>query len=153
MSRAFQNTIIKLHFITYFPSYGAWKLQYRRRYPYTHAHLRVYPHCLTYAHAHKIESNPSQLNDSNFLFFFFHIAFSFNFFTLVGFFKSFFKMAAYSSNEIVDIILVLDEARRNYCRAERLYRNRYSFRRHPHAMQIRRILLREHRRIWEIASI
>jgi len=34
----------------------------------------------------------------------------FNFFTLVGFFKAFFEMAAYSSNEIVDIIFVLDEA-------------------------------------------
>jgi len=30
---------------------------------------------------------------------FFHIAFSFNFFTLVGFFKTFFKMAIYSSND------------------------------------------------------
>jgi len=28
----------------------------------------------------------------------------------VGFFKAFFKMIAYSLNEIVDIILVLDEA-------------------------------------------
>jgi len=56
-------------------------------------------------------------------------------------------MAAYSSNEIIDIILVLDEAGRNYCKAERLYLNRYLFRRHPNAMQIRRILLREHRRI------
>jgi len=36
----------------------------------------------------------------------------------MGFFKAFFKMAAYSSNEIVDIILMLDEAGRNYCRAE-----------------------------------
>jgi len=54
-------------------------------------------------------------------------------------------MAAYSSNEIVDIILVLDEAG-NYCKAERLYRNRYPFRRHPNAMQIR-ILLQERRRI------
>ena len=42
---------------------------------------------------------------------------------------------------------MLGEAGRNYCRAERLYRNRYSFRRHPDAMQIRRILLRERRRI------
>jgi len=29
-------------------------------------------------------------------------------------------MAAYNSNEIVDIILVLGKAERNYCRAERL---------------------------------
>ncbi|KYN14611.1 hypothetical protein ALC57_13185 [Trachymyrmex cornetzi] len=43
-------------------------------------------------------------------------------------------MAAYSSNEIVDIILVLGEAKQNYCKAERLYRNRYPFRRHPNAM-------------------
>jgi len=59
-------------------------------------------------------------------------------------------MAAYSSNEIVDIsliILVLGKAGQNYCRAERLYRNRYPFRQHPNALQIRRILLREHRRI------
>jgi len=56
-------------------------------------------------------------------------------------------MAAYSSNEIVDIILVLGEAGRNYCKAEGLYRNRYPFRRYPNAMQIRRILLRERRRI------
>jgi len=42
---------------------------------------------------------------------------------------------------------VLSETERNYCRAERLYRNRYLFRRHPSAMQIRRILLRECRRI------
>jgi len=58
-------------------------------------------------------------------------------------------MAAYSSTEIVDIILVLDEAERNYCRAERLYGNRYPFRRHSNAMQIRRILLRERRRIYK----
>ena len=38
-------------------------------------------------------------------------------------------MAVYSSNKIVDIIFVLGEAGRNYCRAERLYRNRYPFRR------------------------
>jgi len=56
-------------------------------------------------------------------------------------------MAAYSSNKIVDIILVLDEAGQNYCKAKRLYCNRYPFRRHPNAMQIRRILLRERRRI------
>jgi len=56
-------------------------------------------------------------------------------------------MAAYSSNEIVDIILVLGETGRNYCKAEGLYRNRYPFRRYPNAMQIRRILLRERRRI------
>jgi len=31
----------------------------------------------------------------------------------MDFFKAFFKIAAYSSNEIVDIILVLDEAGRN----------------------------------------
>jgi len=36
----------------------------------------------------------------------------------VGFFKAFFKMAAHNSIEIVDIILVLDEAGRNYCKAE-----------------------------------
>jgi len=90
--------------------------------------------------ARNCESNPSQLNDSTVLFS--RIAFSFKFFTLVGFFKAFFKMAAYSSNEIVDIILVLSEAGQNYCRAKRLYRNRYPFRRYPNAMQIRRILLR-----------
>jgi len=56
-------------------------------------------------------------------------------------------MAAYSSNEVVDIIFVFGEAERNYCRAERFYHNKYSFRRHPNAMQIRRILLRERRRI------
>ena len=45
----------------------------------------------------------------NFFLFFVYI-FSFNFFTLLGFFKAFFiKLAAYSSNEIVDIILVLGE--------------------------------------------
>jgi len=26
----------------------------------------IYPHCLTYAYTHGIESNPSQLNDSQF---------------------------------------------------------------------------------------
>jgi len=51
------------------------------------------------------------------------------------------------TNEIVDIILVLGEARRNYCRAQKLHRNRYPFKRLPNAMQIRRILLRERRRI------
>jgi len=80
-------------------------------YPCTHAHMSgiltrvrtvIYSHCLTYAHAHGIESNPSQLNDSTFRLF--HIALSFNFITLVSFFKVIFKMAAYSSN--VDIILV-----------------------------------------------
>jgi len=46
-------------------------------------------------------------------------------------------MIAYSdSNEIVDIIFVLDEIGRNYCRVEKLYRNRYPFR-HPNAMQIK----------------
>jgi len=63
----------------------------------------IYPH-LTYTHAHEIESNPSQLNDSTFL------PFSFNFFTLVALFKAFFKIAAYSSNEIIDTILMLGEA-------------------------------------------
>jgi len=48
-------------------------------------------------------------------------------------------MAAYSSNEIVDIIPVLGEAGQNYCREERLYHNRYLFRRHLNAMQMRRI--------------
>ena len=56
-------------------------------------------------------------------------------------------MAAYSSNEIVDIIFVLGEAERNYCRAEKLYRNIYPFRRHPNTMKIRRILLQERRKI------
>jgi len=42
---------------------------------------------------------------------------------------------------------VLCEAGRNYCRVERLYRNRYPFRRHLNAMQIRKILLRERRKI------
>jgi len=37
----------------------------------------------------------------------------------MGFFKAFFKMAAYSSNEIIDIIFVLGEAGRNYCRAQK----------------------------------
>ena len=32
-------------------------------------------------------------------------------------------MATYSSNEIIDIIFVFDEAERNYCRTEILYRN------------------------------
>jgi len=104
----------------------------------------IYPHCLTYAHAHGI-LNLIFPNWTIQLFSFFHIAFSFNFFTLVGFFTAFFKMAAYSSNEIVDIILVLGEAERNYW-TERLYRNKYPFRRHPNAMQIRRILLRERKR-------
>jgi len=45
----------------------------------------------------------------------------------VDFFKAFVKMAAYL------IILVFGEVRWNYCRAERLYRNRYPFRRHPNA--------------------
>jgi len=46
-----------------------------------------------------------------------------------------------------DMILVLGEAGQNYCRAERLYRNRYPFRWHPNATQIKRILLRKRRRI------
>jgi len=33
-------------------------------------------------------------------------------------------MAVHSSNEIVNIILVLGEAGRNYCKVKRLYRNR-----------------------------
>jgi len=33
-------------------------------------------------------------------------------------------MAAYSSNEVIDIILVLGEVGRNYFKAETLYRNR-----------------------------
>jgi len=33
-------------------------------------------------------------------------------------------MIAYNSNEIVNIIHMLGEAGLNYCRAERLYRNR-----------------------------
>jgi len=37
----------------------------------------IYPHCLTYAHAHGIESNPSQLNDSTFLFFSYSFFFQF----------------------------------------------------------------------------
>jgi len=56
-------------------------------------------------------------------------------------------MVAYSSNEIVNIILVLGEAGWNYCRAERLYHNRYPFKRHPNTMQIRKILLRKRRKI------
>jgi len=56
-------------------------------------------------------------------------------------------MAAYSSNEIIDIIFVLGEAGRNYCKTERSYCNIYPFRRHPNAMQIRRVLLRESKRI------
>jgi len=40
---------------------------------------------------------------------------------------------------------VLGEAGQNYYRAERLYRNRYPFKRHPNTMQIRRILLQERR--------
>ena len=48
-------------------------------------------------YAHEIESNPSQLNSIQ-LSSFFCIAFSFNFFILVDFFKAFFKIAAYSSN-------------------------------------------------------
>jgi len=40
-------------------------------------------------------------------------------------------MDAYSLNEIVDIILMFSEAGRNHCRAERLYCDRYPFRRHP----------------------
>jgi len=34
-------------------------------------------------------------------------------------------MTVYSSNEIVDIILVLDKVGRNYCIVERLYCNKY----------------------------
>ena len=80
----------------------------------------------------------------NFLLFFVYLFFQF-FFTLVDFFKIFFKIATYSSNKIIDIILVFGEAGQNYYRAERLYRNRYLFR-HPSVM-IRRILLWERRRI------
>jgi len=49
----------------------------------------IYLHCLIYAHAHGIEFTPSQLNDSTF---FFHIVFLSIFFTLVNFFKAFFKI-------------------------------------------------------------
>jgi len=59
-------------------------------------------------------------------------------------------MAAYSSNEIVDIILVLGKAgflADEIIVEQTLYCNRYPFRRHLNAMQIRRILLRERRRI------
>jgi len=53
-----------------------------------------------------------------------------------------FKIVNYSSNEIVDIILVLD--RFNYRRTKKLHYNRY---RCPNAIQIKKILLREHTRI------
>jgi len=96
----------------------------------------IYRYCLIYAYAHGIESNPSHLNDSTFLFSSYSFSFIF-FFTLVDFFNAFFKMTAYNLNEI-DIILVLSEAGWNHCRAERLYRNRYPFKRHSNA--IRRIL-------------
>src|SRR5580765_557072 len=49
----------------------------------------------------------------------------------------------YSRNEIVDILLVLGEARRNYRAAARLYRLRYPDRRCPNDRQIQRIELRE----------
>ncbi|KAL6268282.1 hypothetical protein P5V15_001398 [Pogonomyrmex californicus] len=52
-------------------------------------------------------------------------------------------MAAYSSNEIIDIIFVLGEAGRNYCRAERLYHNRYSFRRHPNTADKKNFITRQ----------
>jgi len=79
-----------------------------------------------YAHTHGIESNPSQMNHSTF--FFFSYSFFSIFFYISGFFKAFFKIAVYSSNEIVDVIPVLGEARRNYCKTERLYHNKYQFR-------------------------
>jgi len=53
------------------------------------AHVSAtYPHCLTYAHAHGIESNSSHLNDSTFLFF--SYSFFFQFF-YIGLFQSFFQ--------------------------------------------------------------
>jgi len=48
-------------------------------------------------------------------------------------------MSAYSSNEIVDIILVLGEAERNYCKAERCIVIDIRLD-DPNIMQIRRIL-------------
>ena len=103
----------------------------------------IYSHCLTYTHAHGIESNPSQLNDSTFLFF--SYSFSFQLFYINGYIQSVFQNV-YSSNKIVDIIL-FGEADRNYSKAKRLHRKIDIRFLDDIQMQIRRILLRERRRI------
>jgi len=45
-------------------------------------------------------------------------------------------MANYTSNEVVDILLIFGECHRNYRNASRLYAERYPDRRHPNPQQI-----------------
>ena len=108
--------IIKLRFIEYLPSYGAWKLPLALS-MYACACERIFTHmrlrdlstllgmCLRARNWVQSFSIEWFILSS-----FFRIAFSFNFFTLMSFFKAFFKMTVYSSNEIVDLILVFGEA-------------------------------------------
>jgi len=55
-------------------------------------------------------------------------------------------MPDYTSNEIVDIILVLGECHNNYRQAAVLYRNRFLHRRHPNHCMISRFVLRQRQR-------
>ena len=48
-------------------------------------------------------------------------------------------MPDYTANEIVDILLILGECRRNYGEASRLYRARFLQRQHPDHTVIRDI--------------
>jgi len=52
-------------------------------------------------------------------------------------------MPNYTSKEIVDIILVLEECHNNYQQAAILYRNRFPHRRHPNHYMISRLVLRQ----------
>jgi len=51
-------------------------------------------------------------------------------------------MSNYPSNEVVDILLILDECHRNYRRAARVNAQRYLDRWHPTDRQIRNIEIR-----------
>lgn len=54
-------------------------------------------------------------------------------------------MPDYSANEIVDILLILGECRRNYRRAAALYRRRFPLRQHPNHTAIRKVEMRSRR--------
>ncbi|OXU16893.1 hypothetical protein TSAR_003431, partial [Trichomalopsis sarcophagae] len=55
------------------------------------------------------------------------------------------KMTDYPTNDIIDILLVLGERRRNYRRSAVLYRKRFPRRRHPNANTICFLELRARR--------
>jgi len=55
-------------------------------------------------------------------------------------------MPDYTSNEIVDIILILGECHNNYRQAAVLYHNRFPHRRHSNHCMISRLVLRQRQR-------